>query len=162
MLTHWGRVTHMRVSKLTIIGSDNGLSDPKLEYCWFEPWEQTSVKSLSKFMYFHSRKCICKMLSGKWRPSCFGLNVLNALSDMPWILKLRWHMKSIHCFYNVPTTSKIQTPHGKVQTFCIVWIFFFFFTDTQTCICILYLSKWVIKFNSFFFQTADIGVHVII
>ena len=24
-LTHWGRVTHIRVSKLTIIGSDNGL-----------------------------------------------------------------------------------------------------------------------------------------
>ena len=26
MLTHWGRVTHMWVDKLTIIGSDNGLS----------------------------------------------------------------------------------------------------------------------------------------
>ena len=25
-LTHWGRVTHICVSKLTIIGSDNGLS----------------------------------------------------------------------------------------------------------------------------------------
>ena len=25
-LTHWGRVTHIRVSKLSIIGSDNGLS----------------------------------------------------------------------------------------------------------------------------------------
>ena len=25
-LTHWGRVTHKCVSKLTIIGSDNGLS----------------------------------------------------------------------------------------------------------------------------------------
>ena len=25
-LTHWGRVTHMAISKLTIIGSDNGLS----------------------------------------------------------------------------------------------------------------------------------------
>ena len=26
VLTHWGRVTHICVSKLTIIGSDNGLS----------------------------------------------------------------------------------------------------------------------------------------
>ena len=25
-LTHWGRVTHIRIGKLTIIGSDNGLS----------------------------------------------------------------------------------------------------------------------------------------
>ena len=26
LLTHWGRVTHICISKLTIIGSDNGLS----------------------------------------------------------------------------------------------------------------------------------------
>ena len=26
LLAHWGRVTHIHVSKLTIIGSDNGLS----------------------------------------------------------------------------------------------------------------------------------------
>ena len=26
LLTHWGRVTHICVGKLTIIGSDNGLS----------------------------------------------------------------------------------------------------------------------------------------
>ena len=41
VLTHWGRVTHICVIKLTIIGSDNGLrlagakplSEPMLEYC---------------------------------------------------------------------------------------------------------------------------------
>ena len=41
-LTHWGRVTHICVSELTIIGSDNGLSpgvttkplsEPMMEYC---------------------------------------------------------------------------------------------------------------------------------
>ena len=41
-LTYWGRVTHICVNKLTIIGSDNGLSpgrrakplsEPMLEYC---------------------------------------------------------------------------------------------------------------------------------
>ena len=26
VLTHWGRVTYIRIGKLTIIGSDNGLS----------------------------------------------------------------------------------------------------------------------------------------
>ena len=30
-LTHWGRVTHICVSKLTIIGSDNGLSPDRLQ-----------------------------------------------------------------------------------------------------------------------------------
>ena len=30
-LTHWNRVTHIRVSKLTTIGSDNGLSPGRLK-----------------------------------------------------------------------------------------------------------------------------------
>ena len=34
------------------------LSEPMLEYCRFHLWERTSVKSESKFIYFHSRKCI--------------------------------------------------------------------------------------------------------
>ena len=54
-------MTHICVSKLTIIGSDNGLSplsEPMLGYCWLDPREQTSVKSQSKFIHFHSRKCV--------------------------------------------------------------------------------------------------------
>ena len=46
-LTHWGRVTHICVSKLTIIGSDNGLSPGRRQaivYCLFDPQEQTLVK----------------------------------------------------------------------------------------------------------------------
>ena len=36
------------------------LSEPLLEYCWLDPWEQTSVKFQSQFKHFHSRKCIWK------------------------------------------------------------------------------------------------------
>ena len=47
-LTHWGWATHICISKLTIIGSDNGLSPGRrqamLEYCQLDPWEPTSVK----------------------------------------------------------------------------------------------------------------------
>ena len=48
------------------------LSEPMPEYCKLDPCEQTSVKSWSKFIYFHSRKRIwnCR------RPFCLGLNVL--------------------------------------------------------------------------------------
>ena len=46
-LTHRGRVTHIYISKIIIIGSDNGslsdhakpLSEPMLEYCYLDPWE---------------------------------------------------------------------------------------------------------------------------
>ena len=35
LLTHWGRVMHICVSKLTIIGSDNGLSsDLRQDIIW--------------------------------------------------------------------------------------------------------------------------------
>ena len=36
------------------------LSEPMLKYCQLDPWEQNSVKSWSKFIHFHSRKCIWK------------------------------------------------------------------------------------------------------
>ena len=46
-LTHWGRVKHIGISKLTIIGEDHGcrldgtkpLSEALLEYCELDPWE---------------------------------------------------------------------------------------------------------------------------
>ena len=52
-LSHWGRVTHICVSKVTIIGSDNGLSPGRRQdIIWtsagillISPHEQTSVKS---------------------------------------------------------------------------------------------------------------------
>ena len=52
-LTHWDRVTYICVSKLTIIGSDNGLSPGQHQVIiWtnagillMDPWEQSSVIS---------------------------------------------------------------------------------------------------------------------
>ena len=50
--THWGRVTHICVGNLTLIGSDNGLSSGRRQaIIWTDaailsigPYEQTSVK----------------------------------------------------------------------------------------------------------------------
>ena len=36
------------------------LSQPMLEYCQLDPWEQTSMKFQSQFIHFYSRKCIWK------------------------------------------------------------------------------------------------------
>ena len=57
--------TYICFGNLTIIGSDNGLSldrrqaitEPILEYCRLDPYEQIAVKFLSKFIHFHSWKC---------------------------------------------------------------------------------------------------------
>ena len=81
-LTHWGRVTYIRVSELTIIGLDDGLSlvgaeqlsEPMLSYTQLDPKEQNSVKYYSKFEYFHSRNVfenvVWKMAAILYRPQC--------------------------------------------------------------------------------------------
>ena len=87
-LTDWGLVTHICVSKLTSIDSDNSLSpgpkpffEPILGYCQLETQEQTSVTFESKFWYFHSRICIQKCLHTEyvWQ-NILGLNFTLTLS----------------------------------------------------------------------------------
>ena len=83
-LTHWGRVTHICVSKLTIIGSDNGLSPVRRQaIIWTNagilligPLGTNFSEIIIEIYIFSFRKMHIKMLSGKWRPSCLGLSVL--------------------------------------------------------------------------------------
>ena len=73
-LTHWGRATHICFSKLTIIGSDTGLSPGRRQAII---WTNTGIlligtlgtnfsEILSKICAFHSRKCIwiCRLRNG--------------------------------------------------------------------------------------------------
>ena len=83
-LTHWGRLTHICVSKLTIIGSDNDLlPDRRQAIIWtnagiliIRTLGTNFSEFLSEINTFSLKKMHLKMLSGKWRPSCLGLNVL--------------------------------------------------------------------------------------
>ena len=83
-LTHWGRVTHLCVSKLTTIGSDNGLSPGRHQaIIWTNagilligPIGTNFSEILIEIKTFSLMKMYLKMSSGKWRPFCLGLNVL--------------------------------------------------------------------------------------
>ena len=83
-LTHWGRVTHICVSKLTIIGSDNGLSPSRRQaIIWtnagillIRPCGKNFSEILIEIDVFSFEKMHLKMSSAKWRPFCLGLNVL--------------------------------------------------------------------------------------
>ena len=85
VLTHWGRVTHICVSKITIIGSDNGLSPGRRQVIiWTNvgilligPCGTNFHEILIESQTFSFKKMHFKMSSGKWRPFCLGLNVLN-------------------------------------------------------------------------------------
>ena len=90
-LTHWGRVTHICVGNLTIIGQDNGLS-PGLRQAiiWTNagilligPW-WTNFSEISIGIHtFSFKKIHLKMSSAKWRPFCLGLDVLTHLPLVP-------------------------------------------------------------------------------
>ena len=88
MLTHWGRVTYIWVSKQTTIGSDNGLSPGRRQaIIWttagvllIGPSGTNFSEILIKIHLFSFKKMHLKMSSGKQRPCCLGLNVL---TDLP-------------------------------------------------------------------------------
>ena len=81
LLTHWGRVTHICVSKLTIIGSDNGLSRGRRQAIIWTNARILLIRSnfnemLIEFLTFPFMKMRWKVSSAKWRPFYLGLNVL--------------------------------------------------------------------------------------
>ena len=83
--THWGRVTHVCIRKLTMIDSDNGLLPG---HCQATIWTDAGIlligplgtnfnEILIKIHTFSFKKIHWKMSSGKGRPFCLGLNVLS-------------------------------------------------------------------------------------
>ena len=77
-------MAHICVGKLTIIGSDNGLSPSRRQaIIWTNAGillighlRTTFSEILIEIHTFSFKKIDFKMESGNWRPSCLGLNVL--------------------------------------------------------------------------------------
>ena len=108
-LTHWGRVTHICVGKLTITGSDNGLSPGRRQDII---WTNTGIlligplgtnfsEMLIGIQTFSFKKMPSKMSSAKWRPFCLNLNVL--------IHKILWFhlpVMVINCYHSYQRASE--------------------------------------------------------
>ena len=107
ILTHWGWVTHIWFSKLIIIGSGNGFSPSRRQaIIWTNagilligPLETNFSEILIKIHISSFKKMHLKMSSGKWWPSCPGLNMLTRSTSsmlMPWLLLLPGHQQQWH------------------------------------------------------------------
>ena len=80
-LTHWGRVTHICVSDLTSIGSDNGLSPGRRQaiirtnagILSIRPLWTNFSECLVEIIIFSFKKMRLKVSSAKRRPFCLGL-----------------------------------------------------------------------------------------
>ena len=98
LLTHWGRVTHICVSKFTIIGSDNGLSPGRHQaIIWTNagilligPLGTNFSEISITIQTFSLKKRHLKMSSGKCRPFCLGLNVLKMAPVVTTLKKIYW------------------------------------------------------------------------
>ena len=111
-LTHWGRVTHIYVGNLTIIGSDNGLSPSRHQaIIWTSagilligPLGTNFSEILIGIQTFSFKKMHLKMASAKLRPFCPGLNMLN--THMGW----RWRF-IIYLHYTTNLHGNVNSIH---------------------------------------------------
>ena len=98
-LTHWGRVTYICVSKLTIIGWDKGLAPARWQaIIWTNagiliigPLGTNFSEILIEIYIFSFKKMHLKMSSGKWWPFCLGLNVLMAICMLHYMSNMNYH-----------------------------------------------------------------------
>ena len=106
-----GQVTLICVSKLTIIGSDNGLAPVRLQAII---WTNVGIlligplgdfsEILIEIHTFSFKKMYLKMSSGKWRPFCLGLNVLIVIY---WCL-VPHNLDNILLTFNTPIKNKMS------------------------------------------------------
>ena len=83
-LTHWGRVKHICIIKLTITGSDNGLSPDQCQaFIWINvgilligPLGTNFSETLIRIHSFTLKIMHLKMSSVKWQPFSLSLNRL--------------------------------------------------------------------------------------
>ena len=102
LLTHWGWVTHICISKLTIIGSDNSLlPDQHQAIIWnnagiliIGPLGTNFRKILIEIHIFSSKKMHLKASSAKCLPFHLSLNVLHNLS-FPRTIWLKHHKRTL-------------------------------------------------------------------
>ena len=120
-LTHWGRATHICVSKLTIIGSDNGSSPGRRQAII---WTNAGILLIGPFgtnfseiqigiQTFSYKKMHLKMASVKWRPFCLGLNVLTHVNKRGPRTKLSTEIDHIltHCGLVISYNVSELGPH---------------------------------------------------
>ena len=106
-------MTHICVSNITIIGSDNSLSPDRRQaiiltnagILLIGPLGTNSSEILIEIQTFSFKKMRLKMSSVKWRPFCLGLNVNKQQLLSHW--KLVWTMGEL-----LLMIIAIGQPHG--------------------------------------------------
>ena len=102
-LTHWGHVTHICISKQTIIGSDNGLLPGRHQtIIWTSAGILligtlgTDFEILIEILISSFKKMDLKVSSAKWRPFLFRPQGVNSLVSGRWVVILNGLLPAQH------------------------------------------------------------------
>ena len=121
-LTHWGRVTHICVSDLTSIGSDNGLSpDRRQAIIWtnagillIRPLGTNFNEMLIEILTFSLKKMRLKVSSAKRQPFCLGLNELNSASHI-YVAGFSTNKQQPHKYRKISNIRRTESPNLDVS-----------------------------------------------
>ena len=146
-LTYWGQLMHIYVSRITNIGSDNGLSPGRRQAII---WTNVGIllirtlrtnfsEILSAIHTFSFKKMHLKMSSAKWRPFCLCLIVLKdqcvvTMEAVMWALLALSHISS-------PGNSAVN----------VTWIYLLHVMLAQPCLC------WRASMSSDWWQLSNQG-----
>ena len=111
-LTHWSWVAHICVNKLTISGSDNGLSPGRRQAIIWTNAGMLLIGPFSGILFeiltFSFKKMQFKMSSAKWRPFCLGLNGLKSHRNL-------WSIITYPCLYLDAFSADGMRPGPETQ-----------------------------------------------
>ena len=123
ILTHWGRATHICVGKLTITGSDNGLSPGRRQAIIWTNAEVLLIRHLGTnfseiligIQTFSFKKMHLKMSSAKGRLFSLGLNELSVSSNKSSTQRVNRRWPSSHRLHNGTRTHATNRNDGNLQ-----------------------------------------------
>ena len=135
ILTHWGRVTHICVSKLTTISLDNGLSPGRRKaIIWTNAGILltgplgTNFNEILIDIYIFVLKNAFENDGRKWQPSCPSLNVLKTLRylidiDLFWNCQRATLVISQFWYMYIMPWCRQATKHypSQCQTYIALW-----------------------------------------
>ena len=133
-------MTHICVGKLTIIGSDNGLSPGRRQaIIWtnagillISPLGTNFNAILFEIHTFSFKKIHLKMSSGKWRPICLGLNVLREITSPVYHFTFK-----LLCHVALPHITKFCNWRGKILYSRVFLMDAWFIDQTDPSFCCL-------------------------
>ena len=125
-ITHWGRVTHICVSKLTIIGSDNGLSPCRRQAITWTNGRILFIRNLgtnfseilSEIFAFSFKKIHWKMASILSRPQCDNRQCnFSSQAHYQWFI-----MNSCKCILRGPIKKRSPILAPEFAKYVIPWM----------------------------------------